>query len=182
MELNAVLKRLCEILRLVGGMTTISMEGRSTVDVCLDILDGKYAPLLEMRHGDGIVYQDDRELQMSACYFLASNAQPEQRITDALLRKLIDDRDIHEYVNLNEGYCGSDYYVFACAAEALAQLGYEASVSEVYSRAKRYGHMPQGMKEQENYHEFWSPRILGAEGDSLVLLTTRIKPSGITML
>lgn len=163
-------------------MVTIELKGKSSVEACLDILDGKYAPLLEMRHGDGTVYQDDRELQMSACYFLASNAQPEQRIIDVLLRKLIDDRAVHEYFHLNEGYCGSDYYVFACAAEALAQLGYSASVGEVYSRAKRDGRMLQNMEERENYHEFWSPQMLEAEGDSLVLLTTRIKPSGITML
>ncbi|MBI4092066.1 MAG: hypothetical protein HY427_02575 [Candidatus Levybacteria bacterium] len=137
-------------------------SGKTPVEVCLDILDGKFSDLSK-----GPVHDDRRE-QMSACLFLGQNARPDdERVLNALLLKLRDDRAVNEYVSLNEGYVGSDFYIPACAAEALVSLNYANSVKEVYKRAKSEGHMPQDAKENENYRELWQPDKLNVKGDVL---------------
>ena len=104
--------------------------------LCIDILSGTFASACAGR------FSDDRELQMAACYFLAEHAlRSDGHAVAALTLKLQDDRPIHEYVHLNGGTCGSDYYVSACAAKALRALGASVPRADV----------------PENCHEFWSP-------------------------
>ena len=76
-------------------LVRIDLEGKSVVNICLDILNGKYSSLMERRDSDGTVFHDDRELQMSTCFFLGKNASTgDQRIIDGLLRKIGDNRPL----------------------------------------------------------------------------------------
>jgi hypothetical protein len=106
----------------------IPINGQSPIDICIDILGGMYRD----------DYQDDRRLQMAACYFLAQNAPAgDPRVIDALKTKLSDSRAINEYITDNEyGTVGSDFYVDACAADALAILDDMTTVSNV--RTNKY--------------------------------------------
>jgi hypothetical protein len=136
----------------------ILLEGRTPIEVCMGILRGEFSEAF------ATATQDDRELQMSACHFLATHAdRGDASVIAALTQKLRDDRAINEYVSLNEGYSGSDYFVSACAAEALRALG--ASVIRDDT--------------PENVHEFWSFRTIEVNGDRLVLSQKRLRPSGM---
>jgi quercetin dioxygenase-like cupin family protein len=139
----------------------ISLHRRTPVEACLDILAGKLSLAVETLNSD------DRELQMSACYFLAEHAtHGDPDVIAALTSKLEDNRAVDECISLNEGYCGSDYYVSACAAEALRALGGPVTRRDV----------------PENFHEFWSPRLLEIRGDYLVLSQKTLKPYGIQII
>lgn len=139
----------------MNKMVNISLEGKSVVDACLDILAGKYASLMEHRG------EDDRELQMSACLLLGQEAPAgDQKAIDGLLRKLRDDRPVNEYRDDKQFASGSDFYVSACAAESLVILGYGASPMDVYQRAKQEGRMPLSTEENTNRRDGWFPKIL----------------------
>ena len=140
-------------------MVRINLEGKSVVDVCLDILDGKYFSMMD----------DDRELQMSTCFFLGKNSSMgNQKVINGLLKKLNDTRPVHEYYDdFERGTSGSDYYVSACAAEVLVKLGYGDNLKQVYQKAKREGCIPQNTNELDNNRDRWSPRILEVVEDHL---------------
>jgi hypothetical protein len=78
------------------------LDGRSPVELCIGILNGRFK-----------TEQDDREVQMSACYFLATNAtEGDEEVIRALECKLNDARDVGQNVFDNErGYIGSHFYV-----------------------------------------------------------------------
>ena len=151
-------------------MVQIPLEGRSPVDACLEILKGKYASLVEGK------YEDDRELQMAACFFLGKSDYRkdtgiESSVVLGLLQKLNDERAKREYNLDNEGYWGTDYFVSACAAEALVQIGYRECIHDVYEAAEKQlqlGH-PKMKVLRNNREGFWHPRELFIGGDCLRL-------------
>lgn len=104
--------------------------------------------------------EDDRELQMAVCYFLAQNApRGDERVIRALVRKLTDPRAVGQSVyDSARGMVGSDFYVDACAADALTVL---SSVDLAAVHTNHY----------ESYlsSEAWSPRRLHEVNGSLVL-------------
>lgn len=137
-------------------MFRVPLQRNSPIAICIEILEGLHARA-QLTRG-----HDDRELQMAACYFLAQNASArDERAIVALQAKLTDDRAVREYTHDNEhGTMGSDFYVSACAADALAAL---SSINVDAVRTNNY-----------EGSGFWSPRRLCVEGDNLILSHQRI--------
>ncbi len=139
-------------------MVGIPLEGKSPLETCLEILEGKYSVIMEKRGHDGVLEHDDRELQMAACFFIGKQTLSQDlhtRVTDTLVRKLQDIRAMREY-NTDHGeesYWGTDYFISACAAEVLVMLGYAPSVKGAYQRAKRECCFPGDAIEFENNRE-----------------------------
>jgi hypothetical protein len=136
------------------SISEFPLNAKTPVEVCIEILEKSH-----------VATTQDAELHMAVCYFLAQNASPKDaRVIAALRAKLNDRRAIHQHVNTNEhGMIGSDFYVDACAADALVLLG-STDVEAIHKN------------EYEDYlsDEAFCPRRLQMVGDRLVLSEERL--------
>jgi hypothetical protein len=138
----------------------VSLGERTAIDICIELLEGLHS-----------IAENDRELQMAACYFLAKSCTQDERVISVLASKLADTRGVNQYVMTNErGTVGSDFYVDACAADALASLS-SFDVAGVHTN-----HYESFLS-----NEAWSPRVLKIENDCLILTDEKLLGSGPTV-